>query len=112
MIIGNFAADSYYGVKSYATIPAGTPAGKAVECMKNCPWWNPFCQNACVAAEVGYQAQVKGGPAVVDAVNKGLQNIGQQLGAGIGANAGTITPALTVLGIAAVGIIAIIMVIR
>lgn len=102
MYIGRF-------VDSYATT---TPLDKTKACIASCPWWNPFCGHGCILGEAGYQAQVKGGPAITGGINQGLQNIGQQLGAGIGANAGTITPALTVLGIAAVGIIAIIMVIR
>jgi hypothetical protein len=102
MIVGRF-------VDSYAT---QTPLQKYQACVKSCPWWNPLCVNGCAIQEGIPVAANQAGHAAGSAINTGLQNIGQQLGAGIGANAGTLTPALTMLGIAAVGIIAVIMVIR
>ena len=108
MYIGNFAADSYYSVKSYATYPANSAAAKTVKCMRECPWYNPFCQNACVAAEAGYQTQKKG----VEAVNQGIQNLGEQLGKGFGAAGETLSRTLIMLSIAAIGVVAIAMVIR
>ena len=111
MYIGNFAADSYYSVRSYAT----TPAGKAIECMKNCPWWNPFCTHQCTASEVGYQAQVGAGKVAGDignTVTQGIRDVGASLGKGFGDVAAQGSPTLIMVGIAALGVLAIAMVLR
>lgn len=121
MYIGNFAADSYYSVRSYATTAAptgykaGSPADKTIKCIRDCPWYNPFCQHGCVAAEGGYQAQVAAGKAAGDignTITQGIRDVGSSLGQGLGDVVTQGSPTLIMMGIAALGILAIVMVVR
>jgi hypothetical protein len=119
MYIGNYAADSYYGARAYTTTTAfavDTHAinakVKADKCVAACPWWNPICKADCVAINglglMGARAQDSGNQAlggIADSINKGIT--GATTG---GINA--ITPTVAMLGIAALGILTIVMVLR
>lgn len=99
-------------IGTYGSYATTTPLDKYKQCINAAPWYDIFKHNRCSLAQTPEVIQKTAVEPAGKAINEGIQNLGQQLGVGIGANAGTITPALTMLGIAAVGIIAVIMVIR
>lgn len=123
MYIGNFAADSYYSVKSYATV---NPVSGCQNC-DHVQWWErPGCELGKIACEykaydkkvtkdvsTGLRDSVLGQSNAVQQTGKDIiYNIGKSAGEGLGGAATAASPTLIMLGIAALGVLAIVMVIR
>lgn len=126
MIIGNFAVDSYYSVKSYATQPTVNPASGCQNCDHK-PWWErPACELGKLSCEykaydrkvtkdvsTGVRNSVLGQANAVQQTGKDIiYNIGKSAGEGLGGAAAQGSPTLIMIGLAALGVLAIVMVIR
>lgn len=126
MYIGNFAADSYYSVRSYATQPTVNPASGCQNCDHKPLWERPGCELGKIACEykaydkkvtkdvsTGVRNSVLGQANAIQQTGKDIiYNIGKSTGEGLGGAATAASPTLIMAGIAALGVLAIIMVIR